>query len=100
MEFSAVMLCCGGRVINCLMSSVDKPEMTDDCKNSLMEVFYFISRDFKYVYEYYYAFYLNIFWRCSLDMFVCSSVVFIFAFVIIIGRYCFICLSPFSDCVL
>ena len=31
------------------MSSVDKPEMTDECKNSLMQVFYFISRDFRYV---------------------------------------------------
>jgi len=41
--------CCVVRVMTCLMSSVDKPEMTDDCKTSLMEVFYFISRDFRYV---------------------------------------------------
>jgi len=31
------------------MTSIDNPRMTDECKNSLMEVFYFISRDFKYV---------------------------------------------------
>jgi len=41
------LTCCVVRVISCLLGSFDKPQMTDECRNSLMEVFYFISRDFK-----------------------------------------------------
>jgi Golgi apparatus protein 1 len=36
-----------GRVINCLLSSVDKSLMNPGCKEALMEVYYFISRDFR-----------------------------------------------------
>ena len=53
------VLCC--RVILCLMDSIDKPEMTDECKNSLMEVFYFVSRDFKYVEVYIWCVYVLVY---------------------------------------
>ena len=43
------------------MDSIDKPEMTDECKNSLMEVFYFVSRDFKYVEVYIWCVYVLVY---------------------------------------
>ncbi|ESO11293.1 hypothetical protein HELRODRAFT_116840 [Helobdella robusta] len=36
-----------GRVMQCLMSSIDKPQMTEVCRESLTEIQYFISRDFR-----------------------------------------------------
>jgi len=37
------------RILACLMEKVDTDKMTDDCEDRLMEIQYFVSRDFKYV---------------------------------------------------
>lgn len=35
------------RVISCLMDNIRSDAMTEDCENALIEIQYFISRDFK-----------------------------------------------------
>ena len=35
------------RVLSCLMAHMDSNKMTDDCEERLMEVQYFIARDFR-----------------------------------------------------
>ena len=37
------------RIIECLMEKLDSDKMTDECEERLMEIQYFVSRDFKYV---------------------------------------------------
>jgi Golgi apparatus protein 1 len=50
---TVVKLYCGdirpgeGRVYNCLLSAIDRPQMKPECKEKLLEVHYFVSRDFK-----------------------------------------------------
>lgn len=36
-----------GRVIECLLNQLNKPEMTEDCEERLLEIQYFVSRDWK-----------------------------------------------------
>lgn len=36
-----------GRIMNCLVESLDKPHMTELCKERLMEIYFFITRDFR-----------------------------------------------------
>ena len=42
-----VVLFC--RIMECLMDKIDTDKMTDECEERLMEIQYFVSRDFKYV---------------------------------------------------
>lgn len=35
------------RIMNCLVESLDRSQMTDLCKERLMEIYFFITRDFR-----------------------------------------------------
>lgn len=35
------------RVISCLMDNIEKDHMTEECENALMQIQYFVARDFK-----------------------------------------------------
>ncbi|KAL8590638.1 hypothetical protein ACOMHN_011074 [Nucella lapillus] len=37
----------GGAIINCLMDNMDEDDMTDECEDKLLEIQFFVSRDFK-----------------------------------------------------
>jgi hypothetical protein len=36
------------RIVNCLLDNVDEDEMTDLCEQRLLEIQYFMVRDFRY----------------------------------------------------
>lgn len=36
-----------GRVVSCLMDNIGADHMTDECENTLMQIQYFVARDFK-----------------------------------------------------
>ena len=46
---SSVAVVLSVRILACLMEKVDTDKMTDECEDRLMEIQYFVSRDFKYV---------------------------------------------------
>ncbi|XP_076470547.1 Golgi apparatus protein 1-like isoform X2 [Babylonia areolata] len=37
----------GGSIINCLMDNIDEDEMTDECEERLLEIQFFVARDFR-----------------------------------------------------
>lgn len=39
-----------GRVIVCLMNQLNKPEMNEDCEERLLEIQFFVSRDWRYIF--------------------------------------------------
>jgi len=44
---SALSVCVVSRVYSCLLSLVGDRQMTDDCREKLMEVQYFVTRNFQ-----------------------------------------------------
>lgn len=43
-----------GRVLSCLMDHVDSSQMREDCRDALLQIQYFVARDFKYVSEFFF----------------------------------------------
>jgi Golgi apparatus protein 1 len=38
-----------GRVIDCLLEQINKDEMTEDCEERLLEIQFFVTRDWRYL---------------------------------------------------